>query len=136
MALFQPNPNPTSRELRWFAGLWFPAFWGVVGLVLRRRGYADAAVALWVVISLLAIAGLASSAIIRPIYRAMMRVSYPFGWVLSHVVVAAAYFLVITPTGVIMRFVRDPMLRTFDRSVSSYWIPCDRPDQDQYFRQL
>jgi hypothetical protein len=136
MALFQPNPNPTTKELRWFAALWFPAFWGAVGLVLLRRGHPDVAATLWAAAAVLAIAGVASPAIIKPVFRGMMRASYPLGWLVSHAVVAAAYFLVITPIGLLMRIWHDPMRRRFEPSAKSYWIDCERVDRDRYFRQM
>jgi hypothetical protein len=135
MALFQPNRNPTSRELRWFAGLWFPAFCGGLGLWLLRHQHPDAAAAWWIVTAILALAGLVSPRAIRPVYRFLIRVTFPIGWIVSHLVVAAAYFLVITPIGIVMRLWHDPMRRTFDRSARSYWIDCKPAERDRYFRQ-
>ena len=136
MALFQPNPNPTARELRWFAGLWFPAFWGAAGVAVWRRGHVDAAAAVWLTAAAIAAAGLAWPQVIRPVFLAMMRATYPLGWVLSHVVVASAYFLIITPVGALMPMRHEPMRRRLDRSARSYWIPCERAGRGRYFRQL
>ncbi|MEE1927137.1 hypothetical protein V1J52_02895 [Streptomyces sp. TRM 70351] len=36
-------------------------------------------------------------------------------------VLAAVYFLVLTPAGVCLRLVRDPLRRAWDRSADSYW---------------
>ncbi len=136
MALFQPNPNPRDNELRWFAGLWFPAFLSAVGLFLLRRRQPDAAVVVWGLTGVLALVGLLVPATIRPIYRFMIRVTFPIGWVMSHAIVGAAYFLVITPIGYLMRLSHDPMRRQFEPSAKSYWIDCERVDRDRYFRQM
>jgi hypothetical protein len=136
MALFQPNRNPTTRELRWFAGLWFPAFCGVAGLWLVRHQRPGLAAAWWTATAFLAIAGVVSPPAIRPIYRFLIRVTFPIGWVLSHLVVAAAYFLVITPVGLLMRRWHDPMRRTFEPWAPSYWIECKPVERDRYFRQM
>jgi hypothetical protein len=136
MALFQPNPNPRDNELRWFAGLWFPAFWGAVGLFLLRHRQPDAAIVVWGLTLVLALVGLLVPATIRPIYRFMILVTFPIGWVVSHVIVGAAYFLVITPIGYLMRLSHDPMRRRFEPSAKSYWIDCERVDRDRYFRQM
>ncbi len=136
MPLFQPKMNPSDRELRWFAGLWFPGFWGVVGLLLRRHQQPGAAIVVCGLALILASAGLLVPATIRPIYRLMMRVTYPMGWVASHVIVGAVYFLVITPIGYLMRLSHDPMRRKFEPSATSYWIDCEPVDRDRYFRQM
>ena len=116
MALFQPNRNPTARDLRWFAGLWFPLFCGGAGLWLLRHRRPGLAAAWWTATAVLAVAGLISPPAIRPIYRFLIRVTFPIGWVVSHTVVAAAYFLVITPIGLVMRLRHDPMRRRFEPS--------------------
>jgi hypothetical protein len=136
MALFQPNRNPTTRDLRWFAGLWFPAFCGGLGLWLLRQQHPDEAAAWWTVTAILALAGLVSPRVIRPVYRFLIRVTFPAGWVVSHLVVAAAYFLVITPIGLLMRLWHDPMRRAFEPSAPSYWIDCKPAARDRYFRQI
>ena|SRR5947207_2873239 len=136
MALFQPNLSPRDRDLRWFAGLWFPAFAGAVGLFLRRHQAPDAAIAVWALSMVLAVAGLVIPATIRPVYRLLIRVTVPIGWVMSHVIIGAAYFLVITPIGYVMRRFHDPMRRKIERGAKSYWIDCTPPRRDQYFRQM
>jgi hypothetical protein len=136
MALFQPNRNPTTRELRLFAGIWFPALCGGIGLWLLRHQHQGLAEAWWTATAILALAGIVSPATIRPIYRFLIRITFPIGWLVSYLVVAAAYFLVITPIGVLMRLWHDPMRRRFEPSARSYWIDCQPARRDQYFRQM
>jgi hypothetical protein len=66
-----------------------------------------------------------------------MALAYPIGWVVSHVLLAATYFLVFTPIGWMMRiFGRDPLERTIDRSARTYWIAHEPGgDPSSYFRQ-
>jgi hypothetical protein len=136
MPLFQPNPKPTNKELRWFAGLWFPAFWGTVGLFFLRHHASAVAVSIWGVTMVLTIAGLLVPAMIRPWYNLMMRATYPIGWTMSYVILGAVYFLIITPMGYLMRRSHDPMRRKFEPSVKSYWIDCEPANRDRYFRQM
>ena len=136
MSLFQLNRNPQPQELRWFAGLWFPAFCGSAGLWLLRHQRPRLAVACGAAAAIVALVGLASPSAIRPLYRFLIRVTFPIGWVVSHLVVAAAYFLVITPIGILMRLWHDPMRRAFDRPARSYWIDCKPAERDRYFRQM
>jgi Saxitoxin biosynthesis operon protein SxtJ len=136
VGLFQPNRNPTRQELRWFAGLWCPALGASVGLWLMRHGHPGGARALWAAAAILSIAGVVSPSTIRPVYQALVRVTLPMGWAVSHLVVAAAYFLVITPIGMLMRLRHDPMRRRFESSERSYWIDRKPVDRGRYFRQM
>lgn len=135
MALLQLNLNPSRKELRWFAALWFPAFWGLVGLLAWRRHLPYVPFIVWICAALLAVAGFLSPRIIRPVYLGMMRVTYPIGWVTSNLVLVVAWYAVITPTGWLMRLFHDPM-RKIDSSVKSYWLNWEPSDRSSYFRQL
>lgn len=136
MALFQLRLNPSRRELRLFAGLWFPALGLVAGLLTLRKLHSNsAALCIWGIGAALSLSGLWSPSIIRPVYRFLMRLTFPVGWVLSHVVLAAAYFLVLAPIGQIMRVWHDPMQRELLRSTDSYWIPRASSETSRYLRQ-
>ena len=65
-----------------------------------------------------------------------MVINYPIGWVITHVVMAIIFYLVVTPVGIIMRLTgRDPMERAFDRTAKTYWKPRNTdPDSAGYFR--
>jgi Saxitoxin biosynthesis operon protein SxtJ len=136
VSLFQTNLNPSRNELRWFGMLWFPAFCVLAGLSLYRRGAPSVAVALWLAAVVTAVAGMVDVRIVAPIYRWMIRLTYPIGWIVSHVIVAVSYFLVVTPIGYLMRLSHDPMRRGFDRSAKSYWVDCEPSKPDRYFRQF
>lgn len=137
MALLRLNLAPSKRELRWFAGLWFPLFWGMVGWLALRRWHApNAAYGIWGVAAALAIAGSIAPAVIRPLYSAMMRITFPIGWVMSYVVLVVAYFGVLTPIGWLLRRFHDPMERKLDRAAKSYWTRWEPSDPSRYFRQM
>jgi hypothetical protein len=67
-----------------------------------------------------------------------MLAALPIGWTISHLVLGAVYYLVLTPIGLVMRLLgRDPMQRRFDRSAKSYWIErTPRTDPSRHFRQF
>jgi hypothetical protein len=62
----------------------------------------------------------------------------PIGWLVSRVVLAIVYFLVITPIGLIRRLRgHDPLALRADPTASSYWVARqDRTDPASYFRQF
>lgn len=83
--------------------------------------------------------GLAVPQAIRWVYVGWMLAAFPIGWVISHLLLAAIFFGVIMPIGLILRVLgRDPMRKAFDRSTSTYWIarPAEPTDSQRYFRQF
>ena len=136
MALFQLNLKPTAKELRWFAGLWLPLFGAMLAWTLFRKFHAPlAALSVSGAIAAVACAGLVLPGVIRPVYLGLMHLTFPIGWVVSHVILFVAYFLVITPIGFALRLFHDPMQRRFNRAGRSYWIPREPPERSRYFRQ-
>jgi hypothetical protein len=48
MAIIPINNNPSLRELKWFAGVWFPLFWLVLGWIAGRiASNASVAAGVW-----------------------------------------------------------------------------------------
>jgi hypothetical protein len=96
-------------------------------LVLAIAG----AAALQLVAALLGVPHLA-----RWLYVAVVLVTYPIGFVLSHVLIAAIWYLLITPIGVAFRLAgRDVIGRRIDRSLPTYWRdrgPAAKPES--YFK--
>ncbi len=90
------------------------------------------AAALCVAILALAPAGL------RPIYVGLTILTLPIGYVLSYVLLAVLWYLIITPVAVVSRLVRrGPIHLKFDRQAPTYWAPRkDADDIEQYFRQF
>jgi Saxitoxin biosynthesis operon protein SxtJ len=133
--LMQTNHGPTDRQLRWFAGLWFPAMCVVIGGMIRPAR-PTLATALWSGAIAVAVTGLMRPAIIRPLYAALMWVTFPIAWVMSHVILAIMYFGIITPVALVVRLFYDPMARRFDRQASSYWVLRTTSAPSRYFRQF
>jgi hypothetical protein len=137
MPLLQLNLEPSRKELRWFAGLWWPLICAMIGLAFFRKFHAPtAAVWIWAVGGLLAALGVIAPRVIQPFYLLLMRLTYPVGWCVSHLVLAAMYFLVVTPIGLLLRVFHDPMERRFDRAASTYWTVHESVESGRYFRQL
>lgn len=88
--------------------------------------------------------GMSRPAWLRPVYIGWMAVAYPIGWLLAHLLLAAIYFLLITPIGLVLRLAhRDPLALRFDREAQSYWTPraswtppAESTDRERYFRQF
>jgi hypothetical protein len=138
VTLIEKNREPSPRELRWF-GVLLAVFLGLIGtLAWWRTGSTTPR-------NILGGIGLAVAAVYyavpqlqRSIFFAWMAAVYPIGWAISHLLLAATYYVVLTPIGWTMRaFGRDPMQRKFDRGTASYWVEHDPgADSARYFRQF
>ena len=138
MAVLDINTNPTRRDLRWF-GLLLPVFVAIVGAVVwRRTGSLTPAAVVWGAGALLSTVFAAWPASRPLIYVGWMYAVFPIGWALSHLLLGAVYFLVITPIGIALRVLRgDPLDRDFKRDAPSYWSAHTPPTRaDRYLRQF
>lgn len=74
----------------------------------------------------------------RPVYVALTIVSYPIGFVLSHLIMGSLFFLLITPVGLFFRLIgRDSLERKWDPAAQSYWHDCPAPrPKESYFKQF
>lgn len=137
MAVIYVNWNPPPSQLRLFAVLETFFFGIVAGVVLQRGGSVEVAVAVFVVAAAVGLLGLLRPRWIRPVYIVWMAAVYPLGWVVSHVVLAAVFYLLFTPVGLVMRLAgHDPMERRFEPEAGTYWKPRTQPnDASRYFKQ-
>ena len=137
MAMIELRINPTAKDLKWF-GLILLAFFGLVGvLVWRATGSLAWPRAIWGAATLLALLYYVVRPLRRPIYVGWSYLTYPIGWVVSHVLMGVVFFGLFTVAGMLMRlFGYDPMTRRFDRSATSYWVKHEESsDVSSYFRQ-
>ena len=139
MSVVQINTNPTRRELNQFGFIWlgFLAFFGVIAYF--KFGSPLVARWLWVAAVVVPILGWLVPAFMRLVFLGMSYLAWPIGFVVSHVVLAVVYYLVLTPIGLLTRlFGYDSMKRKFDPEAKSYWIERRREavDTKRYFRQF
>jgi len=131
--------SPSRGQLRWFAVVTVPIGCGVAAAMAWH--YADQRGIAWGLLlagAILAAVGLARPAAIRPLYTVCTVATYPIGWTITHLLMAVAYYLVVTPVGLGLRlFGHSAIRRQVDRSADTYWVK--RPsadDLEQYFRQF
>ena len=137
MALLQIKTNPTKRELQWF-GVLLLLFGGIVGaLVWWRTGSVAIPRYIWIAVAIMAAIYYAAPPARKPIFVGWIYATYPIGWVVSHVVLAAIFYVVFTAVGTLMRVVGyDPLMRRIDRNAPSYWVAREPvEDVQRYFRQ-
>jgi len=159
--------HPTARQLRVF---------GVGGLLASIAAalvlhFVWGTAALWAIIVLaagvaLCLCSLISTAVTRILYLGLTLVAMPVGFVVSFVLLAAFYFLLLTPVALVFRLIgRDVLCRSWrgrpapvprgagilpsqrgrdardtqgrDALATSYWVP-HKPSEDmeRYFHQF
>lgn len=138
MGLIEINRNPSPGQLRLFAGVGVPGLCLAAGALLWWKARLPAAAwAVWAAGAVVALAGLARPALVRPVFIGLSYAAAPAGWVMGVVLLALVFYGIMTPIGLVMRLMaRDPLARKFDRSAGSYWVarrPTD--DVERYFRQ-
>jgi len=136
MSLIRINRNPSTRDLRVFAGLWL-IFFGAAGLLAWKRGATGLALGFWIAAAVVSCAGLVAPRSVRSVWLAAVYAAFPVGIAVSYVMLGIVYFLVITPVGLCLRLARrDPLERRFEPGRKSYWIPRGPPrSPSDYFRQ-
>jgi Saxitoxin biosynthesis operon protein SxtJ len=66
----------------------------------------------------------------RPLYSGWMRLSHALGKLTTLLILSIAYYLVITPTGLLKRlFGGRPLPMAPDKSAESYWVARSEPAQ-------
>lgn len=117
--------NPTPRKLRQFAVIWFAVFAGSAAWLWFGQGWTAITTALVAIGVVGGAAGLLFPATIRPLFVGLTIATFPFGWVVSRLILAIVFYGVVTPIGLLLRLAgRDPLaLRT--KKKPSYWTETD-----------
>lgn len=126
----------TTRTLRQFAVLCLLVF-ALLGYWQGwSRGNAATGWVFAVLAVVLGLGGLAWPQLVRPVFAGLSAITFPIGWVLSHVLLALLYFGLFTPLALLFRLIgRDALAlrRRVDRP--TYWATKPMPtDLKSYFR--
>lgn len=83
-----------------------------------------------------ALGELLEKTIAKPVFQGLMLVAYPIGLVVSTVLIAAIFYVVITPIGLVFRLIgRDVMGKRLDPAKATYWHDRGAPrPADSYFK--
>ena len=137
--MIEINWNPTRKDLRIF-GVGALVASAVISAVLY---FLKGIELQWISILITAgfvifLSSIISIKITRMIYLGLSLVTLPIGWVLSFIMLAVFYYLIVTPIGLVFRLTgRDPLHRKFDTTAKSYWKKRKSPDTlDRYFHQF
>ncbi|MDP6528667.1 MAG: SxtJ family membrane protein [Gemmatimonadota bacterium] len=136
--MIELNRQPSRRDLLWFGVILF-VFFGVIGAVARFRFDAPTAgAAMWYAGGVVTAGYFAVDRLRVPIYLGWMRLFFPLGWTISHLVLVVLYFAIMMPIGLLMRIGRyDPLCRRKDPDAPSFWQKRKvAGDSSRYLRQF
>ncbi len=138
MSLVHIHRNPSRRWLAWFGLIWLGVFAAVAASAFFRHGLTASVAVLWGLAVLVPVAGWIWPPVMRVVYLTVAYATFPIGFAVLCLLMAATYYLVLTPLGIVLRACgRDPLCRRFDPKAGSYWIDrTEQPPAEQYFRQF
>ncbi len=111
----------TTKDLKEF-GLGLAVILIILGLVNLLKGHRNMFDLFFGLAAFAATVSLASPELLRRLYKGFLPVAHALGWINTRIILILVYYLVLTPTGLLMRlFCKDPMSRKIDVSVESYW---------------
>lgn len=69
--------------------------------------------------------------VMKPIHLVWMRLSQVLGWISTHVILTIFFYLIVTPTGLLMRLLgKDLLDQKIDKAAKSYWVKRDLSKYD------
>lgn len=72
---------------------------------------------------------------LAPVYRFWMALGHGLGWVNTRIILGIMFYLIVLPTGLIMRILgKDPLMRKFDKTGKTYRIVRSAPKKDHIER--
>lgn len=131
------NKHPQAKELSQFGVIWLPALLLlVIVLVTWRLDSLAWTVVLTATMGLSIALGLLQPMVLKPVFVGLQYLTWPIGLVVSYLLLAVVYFVLITPLGFLLRlFGYDPMRRRMP--FGTMW-QARQPvvEQAGYFRQF
>jgi len=139
MALVAFNSKPTDAQLKWFGCVWLPLSLVAIGCAVWLKAGVD--LVMMIAASLTAVSILLAAIAprsLKPAFVGLLVVTFPIGFVVSHVMMAMVFFALVTPLALALRlFGHDALSLRFEKDAKSYWIPhAERAPVTRYFRQF
>jgi hypothetical protein len=130
--------NPSRRQLAVFGLAWLLVFSVLGAMAWWKTGTFETAGVFWAIGAAIPAAGLLWPESLRIVFISASYAAFPLGFVISYVILAVIYYMVLTPIGLALKGIGyDPMQRRFDRGAKSYWTPREEEKtSERYFKQF
>ena len=105
-------------------GIVFAAFFSIISFWPMLNG---SEIRIWslIIAVIFFILGLINSKILTPLNRLWFKFGLILGKIVSPIVLGIVFFLVVTPTGIIMRLIGKDLLNLKKKNYESYWVEKD-----------
>lgn len=143
MSLIKLNWRPNRVELRRFGAIFLAGFvavgalkyfWPWGWLLSRNEGLGLVLIGIGLSVGLVALTGTRAA---LPFYWFWLGVAFVIGNIMNRVIMAAIFFLVVTPLALLNRFVGRDKLQLRKPDSASYWKQISLPKEiEQYERQF
>ena len=143
MSLVKLNWHPNKRELRQFGAVFLTGFvaigslkyfWPWEWLISRDEKLGLVLIIIGLLVGAIALTG---TRVALPLYWGWLGIAYVLGNIMSRIIVAAIFFLVVTPLGLLSRLVGRNRLQLKKPDNTSYWQQISLPKEiEQYERQF
>ncbi|HEX6640826.1 MAG TPA: SxtJ family membrane protein [Thermoanaerobaculia bacterium] len=91
-----------------------------IGALQWRRGASQNVwLTLFIIAALLLLCAAVAPSLLRPVYRAWMRLGEALAWINTRIILTLVFFLVVAPIGIVMRLFGKSPIATAKRD--SYW---------------
>ena len=108
---------------------------GLFGLLLPWLFGAALPVWPWVVLAVLGLWALVAPDLLRPVYRAWMRLGLVMNRITLPIIMGLVFYLVLAPIGLVFRLTgRDPLRRRLAPAAASYTQAAEQPPRDNLER--
>jgi hypothetical protein len=115
------NIKSSKSDLRKF-GLSVGIVLGLLGGALWWKGR-DSYPYFLVVAAFLVSSGMIFPSVLKPLQKVWMTFAVVMGWIMTRVILTVAFYMVITPVGMILRILgKDFLNRSFEKDASTYWV--------------
>jgi hypothetical protein len=139
VAFLEVNWQPDRKALRQFGVAMLVGF-GIIGAVAYAVADVDQPVTplvLWGFGLVAGLLGLSGTRAALPIYWFWMALAFVVGGVMGRVLIAAVFYLVITPYGLLLRAIGRDRLQLRRPGSDTYWHPIKPPvESPDYERQF
>ena len=139
MSFVEINWHPKRKQLQSFGKIALIATAVISLLLYVLKGVAiQWALIIFAAGSIIFLSSVISLRLTSWIYVVLTAVTFPIGLVVSFMLLATFYFLLLTPLGLLFRLTgRDVLGRKFDPSAESYWQQRKPPESsERYYHQF
>jgi hypothetical protein len=114
--------NIGRKDLKQF-GLVFALILSFFAFTQFRKG--NVTLSMWFAMfaGLMSITGVLSPILLTPVFKVFTKIAHALGWFNTRLILALAYYFVITPIGLVLRIARKDLLSLkIDKNAPTYWL--------------